>query len=109
VTRGTQLSDSHDYFKTPTHGVALSDIHYGHAVLEAIERFESESRSVLVVSVPLGNSSPERMERFWDTARESPPDEPVRGPVTRIRQAFRGKPARRRFATRISLSPSTPS
>ena len=85
------MSDSHDYFETesrggvgilrwkPTHGVALSDIHYAHAVLEAIERFESESRSVLVVSVPRGNFSPERMERFWDTARESPPDEPVRG------------------------------
>ena len=85
------MNDSHDYFDVeqrgtlgilrlrPSREVALSNIHYTHALLHAIERFSAESMSVLLVCVPPGNFDSERMTQFWDTARGSLPDEPVRG------------------------------
>jgi enoyl-CoA hydratase/carnithine racemase len=55
----------------PYRGVALSEISYSHAVLDAIEAFEKESKSVLLVCVPAGNFSPERMDTFWQSAEKS--------------------------------------
>lgn len=84
------MSESHHYFElesrgalgilrlTPGHDVALSNLSYTQALLQAIERFESADMSVLLVCVPHGNFEAERMDRFWAAARHAPPDDPAR-------------------------------
>ncbi len=59
----------------PWQGVALAEMSYAHAVMDAIGAFESESKSVLLVNVPRGNFAPDRMESFWEVARQTPQDE----------------------------------
>src|SRR5882757_6928003 len=59
----------------PYQGVALSEISYAHAVLDAIQAFEAASKSVLLVCIPRGNFAPQRMESFWDAARHCAPEE----------------------------------
>ncbi len=59
----------------PYRGVALSEISYAHAVLDAIQAFESESKTVLLICVPRGNLAPDRMEAFWEAARRGAPAE----------------------------------
>lgn len=61
----------------PHEGAALSEISYSHAVLNAIQAFEAESKSVLLIIVPAGSFAPDRLETFWENARHGKPDERV--------------------------------
>lgn len=58
----------------PYQGVALAELSYSQPLLQAIETFESEGKTLLLVCVPPGNFAPERTEPFWDSVRHAPLD-----------------------------------
>jgi hypothetical protein len=69
----------------PYRGVALANLSYSHRILDAIQKFESDKKTVLLMCIPAGNLAPERVETFWDTARHTPPAQPSRfAPVTNL-------------------------
>jgi hypothetical protein len=57
----------------PYQGVALAELSFSQPLLEAIEAFASAGKTLLLVCVP-GNLAPERLEPFWDSARQTPID-----------------------------------
>jgi hypothetical protein len=59
----------------PYQGVALADLSFSHGVVNAIKKFESDGKTVLLVCVPTDGFTPERMEPFWETASHTPPDQ----------------------------------
>jgi hypothetical protein len=58
----------------PFQGAVLADGSFSQAIIEAAKKLESDGGSVLLVCVPAGNLAAERMEEFWKSARETPPD-----------------------------------
>jgi hypothetical protein len=59
----------------PYQGAVLADGSFSQQIIEATKKLESDGKSVLLVCVPAGNLAAERMEEFWKTARETPPDQ----------------------------------
>lgn len=61
----------------PTASVALADMDYAHAVLEALAAVQAQGSHVRLVVVPAGNFGTERMARFWAEALGAPLDQPA--------------------------------